>query len=134
VSARDEAFAYGWGRTTLNDPTPAKILQGVRLELEDPATGTRRTAYRDWRKDSVLCAMGPNREQACTGDSGGPLVTFKDRPGVPTLIGVVSSGEKCSTTGVPSRYIRIGHPKVQEWLIDNLPGFASRAGAAAQAR
>jgi TPR repeat protein len=134
VSARDEAFAYGWGRTSLNDTTPAKILQGVRLELEDPAICTRRTAYRDWRKDSVLCAMGPNREQACTGDSGGPLVTFKDRPGVPTLIGVVSSGELCSTTGVPSRYIRIGHPKVQRFLIDNLPGFAARAGAAAQAR
>ena len=133
VRARDPAFAFGWGRTSLDDPTPAKVLQGVKLELEDPAACTQRTAYRDWRKDSVLCAMGAKREQACTGDSGGPLVTYADRPGVPTLIGVVSSGEKCSTTGVPSRYIRIGHPKVQKFLADNLPGFAS-APAAARAR
>lgn len=122
-------FAFGWGRQSLSDPTPAKVLQGVKLQLEDAAACTARTAYRDWRRDSVLCAMGANREQACTGDSGGPLVTYEDQRGVPTLIGVVSSGEKCSTTGVPSRYIRIGHPRVQQWLEDNLPGF--KAGAAA---
>lgn len=127
-------FAFGWGRTSLDDPTPAKILQGVKLELEDAAACTNRTAYRDWRKDSVLCAMGPKREQACKGDSGGPLVTYEDQRGVPTLIGVVSSGEKCSTTGVPSRYIRIGHKAVQEWLSDNLPGFRRGATALPQAR
>jgi secreted trypsin-like serine protease/TPR repeat protein len=126
-------FAFGWGRTSLDDPTPAKILQGVKLEVEDSARCTQRTAYRDWRKDSVLCAVGPNREQACKGDSGGPLVTYEDRPGVPTLVGVVSSGEKCSTTGVPSRYIRIGHDRVQEFLEDNLPGF-KRAAPAPRAR
>ncbi|MCL9999309.1 MAG: trypsin-like serine protease [Erythrobacter sp.] len=127
-------FAFGWGRQSLDDPTPARILQGVRLELEDAAACTNRTAYRDWRKDSVLCAMGANREQACKGDSGGPLVTYEDQRGVPTLIGVVSSGEKCSTTGVPSRYIRIGHPAVQDWLAKNLPGFRRSAPAAARAR
>jgi TPR repeat protein len=116
-------FAFGWGRQSLNDPTPAKVLQGVKLQLEDAAACTGRTAYRDWRRDSVLCAMGPKREQACKGDSGGPLVTYGDQRGVPVLIGVVSSGEKCSTTGVPSRYIRIGHERVQKWLADNLPGF-----------
>ncbi len=125
VVAKAPVFAFGWGRQSLSDPTPAKILQGVKLELEDAAACTSRTAYRDWRKDSVLCAMGAKREQACTGDSGGPLVTYEDQRGVPVLIGVVSSGEKCSTTGVPSRYIRIGHPKVQEWLEKNLPGFRS---------
>lgn len=127
-------FAFGWGRTSLDDPTPSKVLQGVKLEVEDSARCTQRTAYRDWRKDSVLCAIGANREQACTGDSGGPLVTYEDRPGVPTLIGVVSSGEKCSTTGVPSRYIRIGHDRVQKFLADNLPGFKRAAPTAARAR
>jgi len=135
VRASAPVYAFGWGRQSLDDPAPAKILQGVRLELEDAATCTGRTAYRDWRKDSVLCAMGPNREQACKGDSGGPLVTYEDRQGVPTLIGVVSSGEQCSTTGIPSRYIRIGHPAVQQWLRDNLPGFRQGAPQAqAQAR
>lgn len=129
VRSAAPVFAFGWGRQSLNDPTPAKILQGVKLELEDTATCTARTAYRDWRKDSVLCAMGANREQACTGDSGGPLVTYEDQRGVPTLIGVVSSGDNCSTTGVPSRYIRIGHPRVQRWLEDNLPGFKLGAPA-----
>ncbi|MBA4766546.1 MAG: trypsin-like serine protease [Porphyrobacter sp.] len=124
VRAGAPVFAFGWGRQSLDDPTPAKILQGVRLELEDATACTNRTAYRDWRKDSVLCAMGANREQACKGDSGGPLVTYEDQRGRPTLIGVVSSGENCSTTGVPSRYIRIGHKAVQEWLAKNLPGFS----------
>ncbi|WP_285711366.1 trypsin-like serine protease [Erythrobacter oryzae] len=123
VRPKAPVFAFGWGRTSFNDPTPAKILQGVKLQLEDAAACTARTAYRDWRRDSVLCAMGANREQACKGDSGGPLVTYEDQRGVPVLIGVVSSGEKCSTTGVPSRYIRIGHPRVQQWLAQNLPGF-----------
>ncbi|MFM7379380.1 MAG: trypsin-like serine protease [Erythrobacter sp.] len=127
VRPQAPVFAFGWGRTSFNDPAPAKILQGVKLQLEDAASCTNRTAYRDWRKDSVLCAMGPKREQACKGDSGGPLVTYEDQRGVPVLIGVVSSGEKCSTTGVPSRYIRIGHPRVQQWLAQNLPGFGGGA-------
>ncbi|WP_073977185.1 trypsin-like serine protease [Erythrobacter donghaensis] len=134
VRPRAPVFAFGWGRQSLDDPTPARILQGVKLELEDAAACTKRTAYRDWRKDSVLCAMGAQREQACTGDSGGPLVTYEDQRGVPTLIGVVSSGEKCSTTGVPSRYIRIGHPAVQDWLAQNLPGFRRPAASANSAR
>ncbi len=127
-------FAFGWGRTSLGDPTPSKILQGVKLQLENAAACTARTAYRDWRKDSVLCAMGAKREQACKGDSGGPLVTYEDQRGVPVLIGVVSSGEKCSTTGVPSRYIRIGHPRVQSWLAENLPGFGSTTAPANRRR
>ena len=41
------------------------------------------------------------------------------------LIGVVSGGVKCGTTGVPSRYTRIGHPLVQAWLASHVPGFRS---------
>lgn len=125
VVARDPVFSFGWGRTALNIPQAAEELQGVRLELRDAKECTKVTGFLDKRRDSVLCAAGPNGEQACFGDSGGPLITYRDAIGVPVLIGVVSGGVKCGTTGVPSRYTRVGHPLVQAWLASHVPGFRS---------
>ena len=125
VVAKAPVFSFGWGRTELNIPQASEVLQGVRLELRDPQECTKVTGFLDKRRDSVLCAAGPKGEQACFGDSGGPLITYRDASGVPTLIGVVSGGVKCGTTGVPSRYTRIGHPLVQAWLASHVPGFRS---------
>lgn len=123
VVAKAPVFSFGWGRTALNRPQAAEVLQGVRLELRDAQECTKVTGFLDKRRDSVLCAAGPKGEQACFGDSGGPLITYGDEQGVPTLIGVVSGGVKCGTTGTPSRYTRVGHPLVQAWLVSHLPGF-----------
>lgn len=62
----------------------------------------------------------PDRSQACDGDSGGPLITYGDERSIPTVIGVVSAGEKCGSTGVPSRYTRIA--KVRDWIDDVVGG------------
>lgn len=123
VRAQAPVFVFGWGRTAFGGKKTPDFLQGARLLLQDANDCTELTKFRDERKDSILCAAGAKREQACTGDSGGPLITYGDKKGVPTLIGVVSSGVDCGTRGIASRFVRIGHPKVQEWLAQNLPGF-----------
>ncbi len=76
-----------------------------------------------------LCAdelRGAEGGQACSGDSGGPLITYSDPDKVPTLIGVVSGGVDCGTADLPSRYIRVAHPRVQNWLRQTLNASRSR--------
>mgnify|MGYP002788295205 CR=1 FL=1 len=51
--------------------------------------------------NAALCAGGKDGEQTCFGDSGGPLVLYSDNGRRPVLIGVVSAGKKCGTTGLP---------------------------------
>ncbi len=129
VVARAPVYTFGWGRTKLNVPEASEALRGARLELRDPqACGAIARTF--GREGSVLCAAGPKGEQACLGDSGGPLITYGDQKGVPTLIGVVSGGKDCGTTGVPSVYTRLGDPLVQAWLASHVPGF--RSGQAAR--
>jgi TPR repeat protein len=121
IRARMPAYTFGWGRTAfVRGATPGQ-LRGARLELQDPQACTDLTAFRDARRDAVLCAAGPQGQQACFGDSGGPLITYGDEGKVPTVIAVVSNGVDCGTTGVPSRFTRIAHPEVQQWLTRNLP-------------
>lgn len=140
IEAGAPVFTFGFGRTWFVDRRRADFaqaavgsipaqLQAARLMLRGAEECTQLTAFRDLRRDSILCAAGTNGEQACDGDSGGPLVTYGDQKGVPTLIGVVSAGNACGTTGKPSRYVRIGHPLVQAWLKENLPGFEAAPGA-----
>ncbi len=140
VRAGAPVFTFGFGRTRFVDRHRSDFaqaaagsiptyLQAARLMLRDAEECTQLTAFRDLRRDSILCAAGANGEQACDGDSGGPLVTYGDQKGVPTLIGVVSAGKACGTTGKPSRYVRIGHPLVQAWLEENLPGFRAEPTA-----
>jgi TPR repeat protein len=121
IKTGDPAYTYGWGRTELVGGEKPDVLRGARLSLRDPASCTAVTRFggRDVRRDSVLCAdqaKGQRGGQACYGDSGGPLITYADPDKVPTIIGVVSAGEKCGTTGTASRYVRVAHPTVQAWL------------------
>lgn len=113
-------YTYGWGRTEVDGGERPDVLRGARLELRGTASCTNTPKWknhgRDNRANSVLCAAGASGQQACSGDSGGPLITYDDADGIPTVIGVVSAGAKCGTTGVPSRYIRISHPSVSGWI------------------
>lgn len=127
VVERAPVFSFGWGRTDFRIADASPILQGVRLELRSArecAAITR--TNKPGLMDSMFCAAGPQNQQTCNGDSGGPLITYGDRRGEPTLIGIVSGGWDCGTTREkwPSKYTRIGHPAVQAFLRENLPGFA----------
>lgn len=131
IKTGDPAYTYGWGRTELVGGEKPDVLRGARLSLRDPASCTAATRFggRDVRRDSVLCAdqaKGQRGGQACYGDSGGPLITYADPDKVPTIIGVVSAGEKCGTTGTASRYVRVAHPTVQAWLNRVLPPARAR--------
>ena len=104
-------YSYGWGLTKLGGRT-TDYLQGVRMELRSEADCRKITGFRSERlKDAVLCAAGKSNQTTCNGDSGGPLVHYGAQP---TLIGVVSGGKACGTTGVPSRYPRVA--KVRQWI------------------
>lgn len=123
---RMPAYTFGWGTTAYEGESELPdVLRAARLELRDTDSCTRLTKVGGDRLGSVLCAAGARGEQACFGDSGGPLVTYSDADKVPTVIGVVSAGIKCGTTGVASRFTRLGHPAVQAWLASILPGFKS---------
>lgn len=125
IEAIPRVSTYGWGLTDVTGGTIPDRLRGARMTLRDRDACTDSTKFKDAkRRDSVLCAdelSGEEGGQACSGDSGGPLVTYSDPDRVPTLIGVVSGGKDCGKEGQPSRYIRIAHPRVQEWLKATLP-------------
>lgn len=121
IKAGDVAYTYGWGWTAMTGGKAPEQLRGAKLQLRGEADCNLITKFRDHRTNSVLCAAGSEGQQACFGDSGGPLITYADTGKVPTVIGVVSAGVKCGTTGVPSRYVRVTHPVVQSWLNRILP-------------
>lgn len=121
-------YAYGWGITAMGSYDAAERLQGLKLLLRGAQECARVARFwREPQKDSALCAAGASGQQACNGDSGGPLVLYRGIRDQPLLIGVISGGWKCGTTRdkLPSQYVRIGHPRVQEFLAENLPGFRS---------
>ncbi|RNJ62449.1 MAG: hypothetical protein EDM03_13480 [Porphyrobacter sp. IPPAS B-1204] len=126
IRARMPAFSFGWGRTALDSGAAPPKLQAARLELRDTDNCTRITNFRDEMRNAVLCAAGPKGEQACMGDSGGALISYDGADKVPTVIGVVSAGVKCGTTGVPSRFTRIAHPLVRDWLNSIVPPATRR--------
>lgn len=121
IPARMAVYTFGWGRTALEGGAPPDRLRGARLELLDNQACGNLTGFSADRRDIVLCGAGPRGQQACYGDSGGPLITYGEADKVPTVIGVVSAGIKCGTTGVASRFTRIGHKRVQAWLRSILP-------------
>ncbi|MCL9983139.1 MAG: trypsin-like serine protease [Erythrobacter sp.] len=112
-------YTFGWGLEKVGGQA-SDVLKGAKMQLEDPAACTARTKFRGaLLQDALLCASAPDRSQACNGDSGGPLVTYGD--GKPTVIGVVSAGDECGATGIPSRYTRVA--KVRDWIEDVLAGL-----------
>ena len=115
-----QVYTYGWGRTSVNGDT-ADHLRGALMQLEDPDACARRTEFiGDFLGGAVLCAGARDGSQACHGDSGGPLITYGDARKVATVIGVVSAGTECGTTGEPSRYTRVA--KVGGWIDDVMDG------------
>jgi len=128
-----EAFVLGWGRTSPDDAKLKPQLLLGRVSLRDPETCTNVTRFKDHRRNSVICASDVAGQQACKGDSGGPLVILEGRRQRPVLIGVISGGKNCGKSGVPSRFVRLTHPLVMDWLERRLPrGVWSQALAASR--
>jgi len=69
--------------------------------------------------EAAICTYGVEKfnstvvEDACQGDSGGPLF-LADRYNAPTLIGVVSWGNKCGLVMSPAVFSKVDH--VLDWI------------------
>ncbi|MGY6552535.1 MAG: trypsin-like serine protease [Erythrobacter sp.] len=112
-------YSFGWGWTEAENSTSTDHLQIVRMYLVSESTCAAITQFRNGLGKAALCAAGRNREQTCFGDSGGPLVHYGQGRTPPVLIGVVSAGKKCGTTGRPSQYTRIA--AVKSWIASYVP-------------
>ena len=119
-----KVVSFGWGWTAVERSGSTDYLQGVRMVLRNAAACTRLTGFTGDDLHAALCAGGRQGQQTCFGDSGGPLVTYGPSGRNPVLIGVVSAGKKCGTTGQPSRYTRVA--KVRDWFSQYLPASALR--------
>ena len=118
ITAGMPVYTYGWGWTRAQRGTSTDGLRSVRLELSSLDRCTEISGYEGAKLHSALCAGGRNFESSCKGDSGGPLIYYGDRDGNPRVIGVVSSGEACGSTGVPDLYTRVG--PVYSWIRDTI--------------
>ncbi|ASJ90316.1 hypothetical protein CBR61_04835 [Porphyrobacter sp. CACIAM 03H1] len=107
-------YSFGWGWTAAEKSASTDYLQVIAMELVSEPVCTALTGFRKALDNAALCAGGRKREQTCFGDSGGPLVTYGDDSRRPVLIGVVSAGKKCGTTGRLSQYTRVA--KVRDWI------------------
>jgi TPR repeat protein len=113
-------YSFGWGWTELENSTSTDYLQVVKMETVSEGDCTALTKFTGALANAALCAGGKDREQTCFGDSGGPLVLYSDNGRRPVLIGVVSAGKKCGTTGLPSQYTRVA--KVRGWIDSHVAG------------
>ena len=109
-------YVFGWGNTSFEGRNSAR-LKAAKLALEDARRCEERNDIIGYLKGSILCAIAPDRSQACDGDSGGPLVSYE---GVATVIGVVSAGTECGRSRVPTRYTRVSN--VIDWINNVLAG------------
>ncbi len=120
--ARDTtATLFGWGFTSVSNETTSTSLRTGRVFLQDRASCTADTHFRDIRQDSVLCAEEGRGQHNCGGDSGGPVVLDAQQGRGRVLIGVISNANACGSADTPSRFVRVTHPAVRDWLALHLP-------------
>jgi len=115
-----DVYTYGWGRTEVERVVMPTVLMGAKMQLETLEKCTEITGYAGNLLNAALCAAGSEGEQACYGDSGGPLIYYGDADRRARVIGVVSSGRKCGTTGEASRYTRVA--RAREWIERTIAG------------
>jgi len=121
IRAGTPVYAFGWGWTAEQKSTSTDYLQIMKLDLSSEAKCTALTGFTKTLSNAALCAAGKNREQTCYGDSGGPLVHYDPASARPVLIGVVSAGKKCGTTGRLSQYTRVA--KARDWIASYVPAI-----------
>lgn len=111
-------YAFGWGWQKVVEGSATDHLQIMKMTVRREAACTLAADSTGDFRNSALCALGPNLEQACTGDSGGPLVYY-DKDSRPVLVGIVSSGHLCGTKRNASKYTRVA--KVRDWIAAYVP-------------
>ncbi|XP_040577459.1 tryptase [Lepeophtheirus salmonis] len=64
---------------------------------------------------SLLCILNPP-SSPCTGDSGGPITL--EEYGMCMLVGVISQGIQCGTTGKSSMQMKVSY--YLDWIYQNI--------------
>jgi len=114
-----QALVSGWGTTSTGGATSdvlketsQTILANTAAECVQGAGGPGSTAAVPGTK---LCAYKQGTD-SCQGDSGGPLVVME--AGRWTVVGVVSYGFGCATTGFAGVYARVTN--YLSWIQENI--------------
>ena len=105
LGAAEQVFGFG---TTIDGnygSVSSQLRVGSVSDLSGPS-GSCGSYGATFNPKAQLCAgVAAGGVDACQGDSGGPLVS--DINGVPTLVGIVSSGQGCAEAGYPGLYTRV---------------------------
>merc|ERR1719430_3066988 len=114
-----DAVVSGWGTTSSGGRTSdvlketrQTILTNTAAECVQGAGGPGATAS---VPETKLCAYKQGTD-SCQGDSGGPLVVMED--GRWTVVGVVSYGFGCATSGFAGVYARVTN--YMNWIQSNI--------------
>merc|ERR1711899_325729 len=114
-----DAVVSGWGTTSSGGRTSdvlketrQTILANTAAECVQGAGGPGATAS---VPETKLCAYKQGTD-SCQGDSGGPLVVMED--GRWTVVGVVSYGFGCATSGFAGVYARVTN--YMNWIQSNI--------------
>uniref|UniRef100_A0A3Q1H8N6 Peptidase S1 domain-containing protein n=1 Tax=Anabas testudineus TaxID=64144 RepID=A0A3Q1H8N6_ANATE len=119
------SWATGWGVTEDGFPLPPYKLR----EVDVPVVGNRQCNC-DYGvgtiTDNMMCAGSPAGGRGpCQGDDGGPLMSRQNSRWIQG--GVVSSGNNCGQTHLPSVYTRVS--QYQSWINSQIssdpPGFVT---------
>ncbi|KAI8896068.1 trypsin-like cysteine/serine peptidase domain-containing protein [Globomyces pollinis-pini] len=83
----------GWGDTRDSSGKGSALLREVDLKIQDRKTC--QVAFPNIPESTLCAGELAGGQDTCQGDSGGPLFSNGD---VPTVVGIVSYGEKCGQT------------------------------------
>lgn len=111
----DIATICGFGSSAFRQKARSHLY---KTEIAIIDSRTCNSSFANSITDNMICAGGmiANKRDACSGDSGGPLHLEVDDH--TTLIGVVSFGNDCATSGFPGIYTRVSN--YYDWILDNI--------------
>merc|ERR1712154_157148 len=109
------AVVSGWGTTSSGGDTSNVLKKTDQTILADSDIMCRSGSGESNLHPGKMCAYKQGTD-SCQGDSGGPLVVQED--GRSTLVGVVSYGKGCASTGYAGVYARV--TSYLDWINANV--------------
>ncbi|XP_043268687.1 phenoloxidase-activating factor 2-like [Venturia canescens] len=119
-AAGTRCWVSGWGKNAFGSSgSYQSIMREVDVPIIDQADcesrlrNTRLGQYFVLDRTSYMCAGGEAGKDACTGDGGAPLVCQQSN-GQWQVVGLVTWGIGCASSGVPGVYVNV--PNYRSWI------------------